>query len=175
MVEETSIVGRPWGKRQLVTSKRKRFAGKRERLFLDHLAATCNVTRSAEAAGVSVQCAYRRRMKDEAFRSAWSDAIEQGYARLEAVLLERAGAAEPISVDGGLEVAPEPDIETAKFLLREHKRGMTGEARGGAAERKSAEWGEVERYFVAKLKMLKARIDEDTAATAGASDEAEPS
>lgn len=56
-------------------------------------------------------------------------------------------------------MAPEPDIETAKFLLREHKRGMMGQVRGGAAERKSAEWGEVERYFIGKLKMLSVRIE----------------
>lgn len=58
--------------------------------FLSALAETCNVTRAAAEAGVSVSAAYRRRKADAGFRSAWLEAIGSAYQRLELVLLERA-------------------------------------------------------------------------------------
>lgn len=156
---ERQIVGRPCGRLQAVRTRRKLFGRKRQHIFLEQLAATSNVMDSARAAGVSVQCVYQRRMRDAAFREAWGRALEQGYARLEAQLLE-AAAARPIEVDGGGPAADGPlDKDLALHLLREHKKGLAGIARGGAAPRQSASWGEVEAYFIARLRALKVRIE----------------
>ena len=58
--------------------------------FFLALADTCNVVRSAKAAGFSAWWAYRRRKFDAAFRNGWAAAVREGYAKLELVLLERA-------------------------------------------------------------------------------------
>lgn len=58
--------------------------------FLENLAATANVARSARAAGKSKDGAYRQRTRSIAFRRQWAAALAQGYARLEATLLDRA-------------------------------------------------------------------------------------
>jgi len=58
--------------------------------FFATLADTCNVVRSAKAAGFTASWAYRRRKSDAAFRNGWRTAVRDGYAKLELVLLERA-------------------------------------------------------------------------------------
>jgi hypothetical protein len=61
-------------------------------VFLEWFAATCNVKLSAEKAGICYQTVFRHRMKDEAFAEAWDQALQQGYARLEARLLQEVHA-----------------------------------------------------------------------------------
>ena len=57
--------------------------------FFVTLTETCNVARSARAAGFNAASAYRRRKTDAGFRRAWAEAVREGYAKLELVLLER--------------------------------------------------------------------------------------
>lgn len=56
--------------------------------FLAALSATCNVRLSAAAAGASIQSFYRKKRRDPAFAREWRLALEQGYAAIEAALLE---------------------------------------------------------------------------------------
>ena len=68
--------------------------------FLARLAETSNVSASARAAGMPVSSVYALRRKSPEFRAAWGDALAEGYARLEASLLETAlgkagGAVDP--------------------------------------------------------------------------------
>lgn len=58
--------------------------------FFAELADTCNVVRSAKAAGFTANWAYRKRKMDAGFRAGWARAIAEGYAKLELVLLDRA-------------------------------------------------------------------------------------
>ena len=58
--------------------------------FFAELADTCNVVRSAKAAGFTANWAYRKRKTDAGFRAGWARAIAEGYAKLELVLLDRA-------------------------------------------------------------------------------------
>lgn len=155
------ITSRPGGKLQVANTGRVLFGKERQGIFIEHLAATCNVLRSAEAAGVTPQCVYKKRMRDVSFREAWFQALEQGYARLEAIMLERALRSAPIEVEGDL-VLPEEafDKDLALHLLREHKKGLAGLPRPGAAPQ-PADWAEVEEYFIRRLKALKVRIDRD--------------
>jgi len=73
-----------------VVRMQRRFDARVRRVFLDHLAATANVTKSAEKAGVSASTVYKRRRKDGEFRVQWLDALAEGYANLEASLLAEA-------------------------------------------------------------------------------------
>lgn len=158
------LTSRPYGGLQVQRKRRTAFSEKRRRAFLEHVAATCNVTASAEAAGVTVQCVYQTRMRDEGFRAAWSGAIEQGYARLEARALAEACPARLIEVGGDLVVAEGPiDRELTWFLLREHKKGIAGAARAPAPGLASAPWAAVEAHFLKRLKAMKVRIEAEIA------------
>ncbi|MCW3847866.1 hypothetical protein OF829_11500 [Sphingomonas sp. LB-2] len=76
---------------QVIHSKGKRWTDQAEKLFLDHLAASCNVTASAAAAGFSTVAIYNRRRADPGFAARWDAALDQGYARIEMLLVHRAG------------------------------------------------------------------------------------
>ena len=77
------------GRKLQVTGRgRERFDKTKRRTFLEWFAATCNATLAARMAGVNSRTPYRTRMNDGAFAEAWDLALEQGYARLEAKLLE---------------------------------------------------------------------------------------
>jgi len=60
------------------------------RRFLTALAGTCNVRMAAEAVGTSATSAQARRRADPGFARAWAEALEIGYARIEAALIESA-------------------------------------------------------------------------------------
>jgi hypothetical protein len=114
-------------------SKIVRTAGARwslaaERRFLEVLAATANVSAAAEAAGFSTTALYRRRMRWPGFAAEWNLALEQGYARIEAMLVERASDSlrrEPVAGDGA---APAMSVAEAMNLLRLHRATVRGGA-----------------------------------------------
>lgn len=61
----------------------------RERIFFQHLGATCNVKLSAAKAGPSAGTAYYRRQINPVFRERWRQALEEGYVRIETMLIAR--------------------------------------------------------------------------------------
>lgn len=110
------------------TGGRRLFDARARSVFLEWFAATCNVKLSAERAGINYKTAFKHRMNDADFADAWGRALEQGYARIEAKLLETRAAAAPIGIEGDLDA---PELETIDpalglQLLREHKRGLPG-------------------------------------------------
>ncbi len=121
--------------------RRVKFTPARRELFLENLAASCNVTASAAAAGVSFSAAYRCRMRDPEFRAAWAEAIDQGYAMLEAGLLEQAmrrrrDAEAEEDEAAGPEEPPEVDWDKALQLLRNRQGGNGGGGEGQRAPRR---------------------------------------
>lgn len=58
--------------------------------FLTALAGTCNVSMAAEAVGTSATSAQARRRADPGFARAWAEALEIGYVRIEAAMIEAA-------------------------------------------------------------------------------------
>ena len=76
-----------------------------------------------EAAGFSSSWAYRLRRRDAAFRNGWAQAVREGYAKLELMLLERAmkGTPKPIfRRDGSERIVREYSTALAVALLRRH-------------------------------------------------------
>lgn len=67
---------------RLNTAKRK--------IFLVQLAQTANVSASARLAGLNSSAIYAERLSSPDFRAKWSEALAEGYARLEADLLAEA-------------------------------------------------------------------------------------
>lgn len=57
--------------------------------FLDHLAESSNVTRSAEHAGIDISRVYRLRRAQPEFARAWQVALAEGYSHLEMEVLRR--------------------------------------------------------------------------------------
>jgi hypothetical protein len=62
--------------------------GRRKR-FLAELAESANVTEAARIAGVGKSTVYRMRASDPTLAEQWDEALDQGYAELEAMLLHR--------------------------------------------------------------------------------------
>lgn len=129
----------------------------KEELFLTALGDTCNVTAAADAAGVSVSGAYKRRRKVAAFRAGWAEAIAAAYQRLELVMLDRAlNGTEKIVVrkDGSEERMREYPNQIALHLLKMY-RDSAVEAVEEPAE---ADIDEVRRRLFDKLQRLRKRI-----------------
>ena len=103
-----------------------------ERAFLAELTASANVRAAARAAGVSAVAAYNRRKLWPAFAAAWREAIDEGYARIETLLVGAATAALDPGPEGGDERAlrqaqgerlfepPEMTVEQAMKLWLHH-------------------------------------------------------
>jgi hypothetical protein len=116
--------------------RRKLFGKERKESFLEQLAATCNVAASAEAAGVVTGTVYQHRMTDPEFREKWWLALEQGAAKLVALRLQReVERAERLEVKGDLPPDEASVMDLLKLMqqLREHVRGLSGEAKPGRA------------------------------------------
>lgn len=130
--------------------------------FFATLTETCNVVRSAKAAGFSTDWAYRKRKRDAAFRNGWAQAVREGYARLELVLLERAIKGTPKLVRtarGTDRVMREYSTALAVALLKRHAE-LADSAAGDADE---DELNEIRERILEKLQRLKDRNDDDIA------------
>lgn len=79
--------------------KRNGFSKRRKEAFLAHFAATCNAKASAREAGVAFSTVYAHRRSDPEFRAAWEEALDQGYARIEAELVRRSSASLCVEAD----------------------------------------------------------------------------
>ena len=124
--------------------------------FFITLAETCNVVRSAKAAGFAANWAYRRRKRDAGFRNAWAQAVREGYAKLELVLLERAIKGTPRPVfrrDGSERIIRDYSTALAVALLRRHAET----ADNAAYEPAEAELEEVRTRILERLDRLRAR------------------
>ena len=88
---------------------------------------------------------YRRRMKHAGFAEAWALAIAQGYARLEAMLIERATdslskrAVEDVVAEGAARPAPpEMSVGDAMSLLKLHRASVRGGSEQAYGHREKA-------------------------------------
>ncbi len=115
---------------KVIRSTGARWTDEAERIFLDQLAASCNVMRSAEAAGFRVESIYKRRREDPVFAQRWQAALEQGYARIEMALVRRAAdAMEGLAPDPDTPI-PEMTTEQALKVLSRHRATVEGRELG---------------------------------------------
>lgn len=155
---------------QVVDSLGHRWTDEAERLFLDALGASANVTRAARVSGFSTNAIYSRRRLDPGFAARWQSALAQGYARVEMALLRRAE-------EGAAGAAPDPSIplpamtvSEALTLLKMHQASVTGEGiqRGKRARVRSLD--EVHRSIIAKLDAFEAMRRAEAESGPGAGD-----
>ena len=139
---------------QLVRTAGRRWSDEAEALFLDRLAASCNVTYAAEATGFSREAIYRRRRTDPAFAERWQAALEQGYARIEMALVRRAADA----LEG---FAPDPDtpiphmtVQDAIAVLKLHAPAVKGEGRAPGWRARPRSLDEMRESILRKLEAI---------------------
>ena len=144
------------------TGGRKLFNKAAQRVFLEWFAATCNVKWSAEMAGFNYKTVLRHRMNDAHFAEGWDRAVRQGYARLEAKVIETRRKETPIGIEGDWD-APEMDEidpHLALAILREHKREIAGVKKPGRAPSVASN-AEVFDALVKRLRAFGIRVEEE--------------
>jgi hypothetical protein len=157
MDKDERVTGGNKRKIQRRRAPRQAFTAAKRQVFLDTLASCVNVLRSAAAAGAGVSTVYDARRRDPAFAEQWADAMEAGYATLEALLLERAavgGHWQP-----GETPVPGPEtIDTwlALDLLRLSRMAKASRKAPGAPARRASE-KQVAESICAKLEVLERR------------------
>jgi hypothetical protein len=150
-------------KGQLRKGSERNWSKAKEREFLSVLAETCNVTRAAAEADVSVSNAYRRRKSDAAFRAGWLEALGSAYQRLELVLLERAfNGTEKVlrRRDGNDERMLEYSNQLGLTLLKMHRDS----AIASAPESEPENIEEIREQLFNKLERLRKREEKRGAA-----------
>lgn len=140
---------------QIARTSGKYWTDEAEARFLDTLGASCNVKMAAAAIGYTASTLYWRRRRDPAFAERWQAALEQGYTRIEALLIENAER----SLSGRM---PNPDspipamtVREAMDLLRMHQaaaRGAGPRTPGRRARPRSID--EVRASILAKLSAI---------------------
>ncbi|MGI4732013.1 MAG: hypothetical protein ACRYFW_09720 [Janthinobacterium lividum] len=88
---EPVVIRRRDGRLQLRRAQPGKLTGEAERAFLLALSATCNIALSAAATGASPRAFARRASRNPGFAREMRLALERGYGRLEAALLESVG------------------------------------------------------------------------------------
>ena len=154
----TAATGRATRATPVRFTRRTGWTMAKRKAFLDHLAATSNVSHAAAAVGMSVTNAYMLRRRDAAFAEAWRDALEQGYAHIEAQLLARAIGQDADATRGGDPAATPFDPEIAFRILAHRKGGAGSGAPRGPASVKRVTIDEVEASLRRKLDALDKRL-----------------
>ena len=110
---------------QRAKPKRRAFTEARRQRFLNHFAASCNQRAAARSVGISEQCVIAWRKKDPQFNAGWKEALQLGYARLEAELI--LGATKALTVrprrDAAVRIGT-MSAETALKVLESYRRSQ---------------------------------------------------
>ena len=128
--------------------------------FIEELAATCNVAASLRTVGMSAVSVYKLRKRSAEFRAQWAEALREGYAKLEMMLIERAmnGTVKTVTRAGGaVDKTREYPNHVALALLRMHK-DKVGEAETAYTEQ---DLEEVRRRIVRKVAAVNVRAERE--------------
>jgi hypothetical protein len=140
--------------------RRNGFTKSRKEEFLAPFAATCNAKGSARAAGVAWTTVYQHRKSDPAFRAAWEEALDEGYARVEAELVRRSAIVPRVKADGKAARANAAiDPKVALAILESYRRN--GGRRPGAILPRPYDMEEVRARLEAKMRALGMLGDEE--------------
>jgi len=136
--EELVVRGGNGRRVQIARARMKQWTPRLEARFLETLAATCNVKAACAAVGLSVASAYQHADRWAAFANRWQAAVEEGYFRIEAQLLER--ATRSLSPDDAAAFAPTPVVSEAdafqQLYMHQHKVRGRGKAPGREPRRR---------------------------------------
>jgi hypothetical protein len=159
--------GRAQDRPQIRSKHKRALTGPEIETFLTSLVETCNVSQAAREAERSARLFYDLKKRDAGFRAAWSEALLEGYDRLELEMIRRARFGTPRSVyfqgrkTGTTRILNDA---TALRLLHFHRRNV--ESMRSAEQRESIDGAAI-------LEELAARLAEIRAEAAAKSGEAE--
>jgi len=120
--------------------------------FLDYLAESSNVTRSAQHAGIDASRVYRLRRAEPDFARQWQTALSEGYAHLEMEVLRRLREGDFKTGDGD-----KFDFANAIRLLVAHR----DTAAGGQARERDVSAAEVRASIDRKIEDIRRRMAKD--------------
>lgn len=162
-----NVCARSDGTIRMVRERRYTLTDTKRAIFLDHVAATCNVRYSAEKIGVVTTALYAARRRDPEFAEQWRAAIHMGYDRLEALLVERALSPRLLPLGAGKVGVPPPsdtldvDPDLALRLLSMHRKYVVTGTRQVVQKTKQASEAETDAAILKKLRVLRIRVDSD--------------
>jgi hypothetical protein len=122
--EELVVRGGNGRRTQIARARLRQWTPRAEQRFLATLAATCNVKAACAAVGLTPASAYGHAGRWTGFAARWAEAVETGYLRIEAALLER-GLGDAGPVDAGHPIPP-MTVAQAIHLLHMHKHEVRG-------------------------------------------------
>ena len=124
--EELVVKGTNGVRCQIARARIRQWSPRVEDRFLATLAATCNVKAACAEVGLTPASAYGHRGRWMAFARRWDGAIEDGYARIEAALVENGGNL--FSAPDLPPQAPIPPMTVAQaiHILHMHKHKVAG-------------------------------------------------
>ncbi|MDT8760821.1 hypothetical protein MZO42_19140 [Sphingomonas psychrotolerans] len=132
--EELVVRGSNGRRTQIARARLRQWTPRAEQRFLGTLAATCNVKAACAEVGLTTASADAHAERWPNFAARWAEAVEVGYMRIEAALLERAG-------DPGAELRPGPAHAAGHhrpgdpFAPHAQARGPRGRQTAGARRR----------------------------------------
>lgn len=152
--EELVIRGCRGRRTQIARARLRQWTPRIEERFLTALAATCNVTAACAEIGLTVDSAYGHRKRWPRFAERWDAALETGYLRVEALLLERSDRSFPgDAFDPG---APMPPVtfDQGLQLLRLYKSRMAGLRSPYGHREKAPDMEKVRASILRKIEMV---------------------
>ncbi|MFN3990998.1 MAG: hypothetical protein ACK4IS_12140 [Erythrobacter sp.] len=133
----------------------KRRAGSRWReYFLEHLAETSNISKSAARAGVTTAKLYRERRQDPKFARDWLAALAEGYFLLEMEVLRRLREGDQQTPSG-----ERYDFANALRLLAAHRES----AAQAHAQQRNVSAAEVRASIDRKVEAIRQRLEREKA------------
>jgi hypothetical protein len=151
LVIRPSVTGSP----KLVKASAGRWSRKREEIFLAELAASANVRRASEAAGLSRNAFLARRRKDPHFAAAWDAVVEMARVEARSFLAESMTRTfDPLALPDP-ESSPMPRVSIAEAIKIAEMKGPATAAGSDAYDME-----EVRRALEKKMRVL-GMLDED--------------
>jgi hypothetical protein len=139
---------------RLQAGRADRWTAEKQEQFVARLADTANVSASLAETGMSQAGLYKLRKRSAAFRAAWDEALDLGYARVEAMLLDRAlnGRRRVLREGVVVEEFVECSDSLALSLLSQHRKRVVEYRASVAVNRDNP--ARLRERFMAKLQRL---------------------
>ncbi|MFC4291491.1 hypothetical protein ACFOWX_03585 [Sphingorhabdus arenilitoris] len=142
-------------------SKSVRIGAAKREVFLAQLAETSNVTASARAAGVSSSAIYTLRRRSAEFRDQWAAALTEGYAKLEAAMLEEALQAASAATSDAMLKSRAQKHRLRLALLNAHRASVKSLPDPRITPEKQPDGEAIKAKLIAKLSEMRRRMEED--------------
>lgn len=137
---------------------RKRVSPRWRDRFIEELAQSSNVSRSADLAGITTSVAYRARTNEPEFARRWLAALWEGYEHLELEVLRRLREGDQQAGD-----ASKYDFANAIRLLNAHRDN----ASKAQAEQRNVSAAEIRASIDRKVEEIRSRIQQEKSRKAG--------